>query len=67
MSMKNCNDNIQNRSRDLPACSAGPQQPAQRLRQVVMYAQFILCSVFFRPQRLESGVSRDEISDVNGR
>ena len=67
MSTKNSSDNIQNRSRDLPACSAVPQQPALRLRQVLMYTQFILCSVLFRPQRLESGVSRDEIGVVNGR
>jgi len=67
MSMKNSNDNIENRSRDLLACSTVPQQPAPRLRQVVMYTQLILCSVLFRPQKLEFGASRDEISVVKCR
>jgi len=57
--MKNSSDTIDNRTRDLPACSAMPQQPAPRLCQVVMYTQFILWSVLFQQQRLESGVSRD--------
>ena len=33
MSMKNSNDTIENRTRDLPTCSAVPQSPAPSLKE----------------------------------
>jgi hypothetical protein len=42
MSMKNSNDTIGNRTRDLPACSAVPQPTAPRFLQVPGYTTFFL-------------------------
>jgi hypothetical protein len=40
MSMKNSSDTIWNRTRDLPICSAVPQQLRHRVPQIVMYTRF---------------------------
>ena len=43
MSMKNSNDTIGNRTRDLPACSAVPQSTAPRRAPIFSYVDLITC------------------------
>ena len=66
MSMKNSNDTIGNRTRDLPACSAMPQLTALPRRGKVPYCVFI--SVVQQPNsglgRLIVEVSRSRTSSL---
>ena len=56
MSMKNSNDTIRNRTRDLPDCSAQPQPTAPPAAFLLFYNNYeekILFSITFRPAESE--------------